>query len=168
MILVTIGTNDKRFDRLLKTVEQAVKAGVIRDQVVVQAGFTAYESSCMEVHDYFDQETFDRMLDEADLVITHGGVGTIMTALKKGKVILAAARLQKYHEHVNDHQIQLLESFDEKGYLIYMRDLEQFSVYYERAKEFRPMPYVSNTANMIGYLENWIAGEQAKKTGRSE
>ena len=49
MILVVLGTNDKPFTRLLKAVEDAVLSGDIKDEVIVQAGFTRYESSCMKM-----------------------------------------------------------------------------------------------------------------------
>ena len=123
MIFVTLGTNDKQFTRLLDACEKAIEEKVITDRVVVQAGFTKYESKNMEIFDYMDRDQFSTFMNSADLVITHGGVGTIMTALKERKKILAAARLSEYHEHVNDHQIQLLTSFEKEGYLIYMLDL---------------------------------------------
>ncbi|MBR0213838.1 MAG: hypothetical protein IJL95_03840 [Solobacterium sp.] len=55
MILVTLGTNDKRFDRLLAAVEKAVKEGIITDEVVVQAGYTSWQSDCIRVTDYLDR-----------------------------------------------------------------------------------------------------------------
>lgn len=85
MILVTLGTNDKKFTRLLDAVEQAIHEGAITGKVVVQAGFTEYESSDMEVIAYIDQQKFAEYMNQADLIITHGGVGTIMTALREKK-----------------------------------------------------------------------------------
>lgn len=162
MILVVLGTNDKPFTRLLKAVEDAVKSGDIQDEVLVQAGFTRYESDCMKVIDYIDQEAFSEALAKADVLITHGGVGTIMTGLRQGKTILAAARLAAYGEHVNDHQIQLLEAFESKGYLIYMKDLNDIRPYLKAAETFVPKPYVSQRDHMASLIENWI-DEHVKK-----
>ncbi|MBR0479575.1 MAG: hypothetical protein IJJ24_10835 [Solobacterium sp.] len=156
MILVSLGTNDKSFERLLKAVEKAMEDGTITDRVVVQAGFTDYHSERMEVFSSIPGEQFEKLMDEADLIITHGGAGTIMTALKKGKCILGAARLAKYHEHVNDHQIQLLTAFEEKGYLIYMHDLEKLPEYIRKAGDFTPQPFRSNTSVIVDYLNEWI------------
>lgn len=156
MILVTLGTQDKKFTRLLDAIEKAVEEGTIQERVVVQAGYTPYQSSRMEIFDYLEQDEFRRLLQEADLVITHGGVGTIMTALKSRKKILAAARLAQYKEHLNDHQTQLLETFEKQGYLIYMRDLSDIRPYLEQAKTFQPREYASNTSHMISLIEDWI------------
>ena len=156
MIFVTLGTNDKQFTRLLDACEKAIEEKVITDRVVVQAGFTKYESKNMEIFDYMDRDQFSTFMNSADLVITHGGVGTIMTALKERKKILAAARLSEYHEHVNDHQIQLLSSFEKEGYLIYMHDLSDIKPYLEKVKSFVPKMYQSNQEYFVNEIKNWI------------
>lgn len=156
MIFVTLGTNDKQFTRLLDVCEKAIEEKVITDRVVVQAGFTKYESENMEVFDYMDRDQFSTFMNSADLVITHGGVGTIMTALKERKKILAAARLSEYHEHVNDHQIQLLSSFEQEGYLIYMHDLSDLKPYLEKVKSFEPKTYQSNQEYFVNEIKKWI------------
>lgn len=156
MIFVTLGTNDKQFIRLLDACEKAIEEKAITDRVVVQAGFTKYESKNMEIFDYMDRDQFSTFMNSADLVITHGGVGTIMTALKERKKILAAARLSEYHEHVNDHQIQLLSSFEKEGYLIYMHDLSDIKPYLEKVKSFEPKMYQSNQKYFVNELKNWI------------
>jgi len=156
MILVTLGTQDKKFTRLLDAIQKAVDEGAIQERVVVQAGYTPYQSTSMEIFDYLEQDEFRRLMQEADLVITHGGVGTIMTALKNRKKILAAARLVQYKEHLSDHQTQLLETFEKQGYLIYMRDLSDIRPYLEQIKTFEPKEYASNTGHMISLIEDWI------------
>lgn len=156
MIFVTLGTNDKSFERLLKAVEGCIKNGIIDEEVIVQSGFTQFHSDLMKVQSSFPQDEFEQYINDARLIITHGGVGTIMTSLKKKKTIIAAARLAQYHEHVNDHQIQLLEAFDEQGYLIYAKDLEHLDEYLKKAQDFTPAPFESNTNHLVEFIEHWI------------
>ena len=156
MIFVTLGTNDKSFVRLLEAVDRLLQEGRIQERVVVQSGFTRYESSRMEVFSSVPAEQFGQLMDEADLIITHGGAGSIMTALKKGKKILGCARLAKYHEHVNDHQTQLLSAFEDMGYLLYVKDLDQLGDYIEKAADFTPAAFASNTQSFVSFLEQWI------------
>lgn len=156
MIFVTLGTNDKQFTRLLDVIDKAIQDGIIKDKVVVQSGFTKYHSDNMEIFESLDREKFAEFMNTADLIITHGGVGTIMTALKEKKKVLAAARLSKYHEHVNDHQTQILEAFDKDGYIIYMKDLNDLSKYLEQAKTFAPKSFESNQDNFVSFVSNWI------------
>ena len=75
MIFVTLGTNDKSFVRLLKAVEDCVRSGVIQEKVVVQAGYTQYESDCMEIFDYiegdatvFERGPLEKLADEGQLM----------------------------------------------------------------------------------------------------
>ena len=106
MIFVSLGTQDKPFVRLLDYLEHSN----IKDKIIVQAGFTDYESKKFEIHKYLDKDDFDKYIDEADLVICHGGVGTIVSCLNKNKKVLAVPRLSKYKEHQNDHQLQIVNA----------------------------------------------------------
>jgi UDP-N-acetylglucosamine transferase subunit ALG13 len=69
-------------------------------------------------------EEMDKYIEQADLVIAHGGVGTIFSAIKKGKKVIAVPRLEKYGEHINDHQIEICEELEKEGYILYYRDGE--------------------------------------------
>ena len=62
-------------------------------------------------------------INEADIVVSHGASGSIMKALNAGKKVIAVTRLEKYGEHINDHQIQNNEAFSSNGYVL-MADLE--------------------------------------------
>lgn len=156
MILVILGTQDKEFPRLLSAVEREIKKGNIKEKVVVQAGQTKYESKNMEILDLVSAPEFDKLIDKADLIITHGGVGSILNAIKKGKKIIAAARLKKYKEHHNDHQKQIIKEFADQGYLLELRDFNKLDKMLEKAKNFKPKKFVSNTNNMIKLLEDYI------------
>ena len=65
----------------------------------------------MKIFDLIPMDEFDEMIKKCDLLITHGGVGSIITGLKNNKKVIAAARLSKYNEHVNDHQLQIIDNF---------------------------------------------------------
>lgn len=156
MIFVTLGTQDKTFPRLLKYIEKNIKDGIINDKVIVQSGSTKYKSSVMDIKTFIDRDEFKNYLLNADLIITHGGVGTILEALKNDKKIIGCARLEKYGEHVNDHQVQLLETFNEAGYIIYAEDLERFPEYYKKVKNFKPKKYKFNQENFNKMLDKYI------------
>lgn len=153
MILVTLGTQDKPFTRLLEAIDNEIKKGNIQEEVIVQAGCTKYKSPNMKVLDYIPVNEFADLVSKADLVITHAGVGSILTALKQGKKIIAAARLKEFGEHTNNHQLQLLENFEQEGYLIALKDFDKLGEALEQAKDFTPKPFTSNTKYFISQLE---------------
>lgn len=156
MILVLLGTQDKEFPRLLEAVDREIKLGNIKDKVIVQKGLTKYESDNMEMFDLLPSNELDKLISKADLIITHGGVGSILSAIKKNKKIIAAARLAKYKEHHNDHQKQIIKEFADQGYLIELRDFNKLGKLIEKSKNFKPKKFESNTDNMIKLLENYI------------
>ena len=156
MILVTLGTQDKSFKRLLDAIQKEIDKGNIKDKVIVQAGCTEYKSNDMEIFDLIDREKFADLIKECDLLITHGGVGSILTGLKNNKKVIAAPRLAKYKEHTNDHQLQIIEKFDNAGLIIPLYDFDNLETILKTITKFKPQKYKSNTKNMIKLIEDYI------------
>ncbi len=156
MILVTLGTQDKPFTRLLDAVLREIEKGNIKDEVIVQAGCTNYETDKMKIFDLIPMEEFDTLMKKCDLLITHGGVGSIITGLKCNKKVIAVPRLSKYGEHVNDHQKQIIEKFSDNGNIIGIENLDDLGEALKKVKKFKPKKYKSNTNNMISLIEKII------------
>lgn len=156
LIFVTLGTQDKPFTRLLEAIEQEIENGNITDEVIVQAGFTKYKSDKMKIFDLISQEDFSNYMQKADLIITHGGVGSIITALNHGKKVIAAPRLSKYGEHVNDHQLQIIKCFEQKNYILPLYDFEKLNEVIEKSKTFIPSKFISNRDNFLKFIERLI------------
>lgn len=156
MIFVTLGTQDKEFTRLLEAIDREIEKGNIKERVVVQAGYTKYESKNMEIFDLIPTDEFNKYIKSADLIITHGGAGSILTAIKNNKKVIAAARLYKYKEHTNDHQKQIVKEFADEGYILELRDFNKLGKLIEKSKNFTPKKFVSNTPNMIKLIEDYI------------
>lgn len=156
MIFITLGTQDKPFDRLLKEVEKNIDNGTITEKVIVQAGCTKYKTDKMEIFDLCSIDELSKYISECSLLITHGGVGSIVEGLKNKKPVIAAPRLAKYGEHINDHQIQIINNFDKEGYIIGLNDMNELTEAIIRSKNFKPKKYKSNTSNMIKLLEELI------------
>ena len=122
MILVTLGTQDKEFKRILIEVERLIEVGKINEKVIAQIGNTKFETklpnSKMELIKFTTPKQLNELIQDSSFIITHGGVGTIIEGIDLGKKIIAVPRLKKYKEHVNDHQLQIIQNFDKKGYII--------------------------------------------------
>ena len=156
MIFVTLGTQDKSFKRLLENIDKEITNGTIKDKVIVQAGHTKYTSKNIEIFYLIDKDDFDKYIKECDLLITHGGVGSIITGLKNDKTVIACPRLAKYDEHINDHQLQIIDRFVENGYILSYHEKDDLKEILEKAKKFKPNKYKSNTKNMIELIANYI------------
>ena len=165
MILVSLGTQDRQFTRLLEAVEKQIKLGNIKEKVIVQAGETKYQSDCMEVFDLIPSKEFLKLLKECNVLITHGGVGTIIDGLHQHKKIIAAARLSEYGEHKNNHQKQIIQEFNKKQYILELDDFEKLDQKLKEIETFQPKEYESNTKQFICDLESYIDDELEDNKG---
>ena len=160
MIFVTLGTQDKHFDRLLTAVYKLETD----EKIVAQIGSTEFKSSKpednFEIHKFLTNEEFEKYMDEARVVITHAGVGTIIYGLKKHKKMIVAARLKKYGEHVNDHQLQILQTFASEGYIIPLENFDDLPKLLEM--EFTPKEWKSNNNTFNRKLFEEIYGVNEK------
>ena len=156
MILVMLGTQNNSFHRLLEEIDNLIEKGIIKEEVVVQAGHTKYESRNMKIFSLVPLEKLEKLIEKADLIITHGGVGSITLSLKKEKRVIAIPRLHEYHEHVNNHQKEIVETFNEKGYIIGIQDVKELEEALNRAKSFEPKKYYSNNKKMLKIIEDFI------------
>ena len=121
MIFVTVGTHHQRFDRLLNALVD------LDDDLVVQYGPGRPPSGVTHAEAFM---TFDAVLEalrEADVVITHAGVGSILCAIREGHVPLVVPRRRELGEHVDDHQVELARALDERGSVIAVWDVSKLA-----------------------------------------
>ncbi len=156
MILVLLGTQNNSFHRLLEEIERLIQDGIMQEEVVIQAGYTKYQSPNMKILDFISKEELEEWQNKADVIITHGGVGSILSSITKGKKVIAIPRLHQYEEHVNDHQKEIVELFNEKGYIIGKQGIEDLEEALKEVKEFKPQKYQSNHDKMLKIIEEFI------------
>lgn len=161
MILVLLGTQNNSFHRLLEQIEKNIENGNITEEVVVQAGYTKYEPKAikkkMKIFDTIPKKELDKLIEKANLVISHGGVGSMVTANQKGKKVIAVPRYKKYNEHVNDHQTDTIKIFEKKGYVLLAENVEDIDKALLQVKDFEPVIYEKDQkSNIIGIIEQFI------------
>lgn len=156
MIFVTVGSRSFPFDRLLEAVDQAVLRGEIQEKVFAQTGSGTYQPKAFESAAFLDHDQFDRKLEEASLVITHGGTGVIMNAVKRGRRVVAVPRLKCCKEVVDDHQLQLIRELEQMGLITACYDCGQIGEAVRRAMDMQMIPYQSNAAAIISSIEAYL------------
>lgn len=109
MIFVTVGTHEQPFNRLIKKIDNLVAKGNIKEKVIIQTGFSTYIPKYCEFHKMMSFEEMQAALRDARIVITHGGPSSFIEALQFGKVPIVVPRQEKFHEHVNNHQVEFTE-----------------------------------------------------------
>lgn len=153
MIFVSLGTQDKSFTRLLEQVEEAINLGYIKDEVIVQAGVTNFQSKKMKIYNLLSIDEFDIYMKTCDLLITHGGVGNILNGLRENKKIIAAPRLKKYNEHENNHQIQIVNEFEKQGYIIKLDEFDRLNEKIELSKIYKFKKFKSHNEKFVDLID---------------
>lgn len=156
MIFITVGSQKFQFNRLLKKVDELIEKKIIIENVFAQVGASDYKPVNYEYVDFMNQDDFNKKLDECDLLITHAGTGVIVNAVKKEKKVIAIPRLSKYGEHVDDHQIQLIDEFKELNFIEPCYEIENLEESLRNIKCNKYNKYVSNTDNIINSIVDFI------------
>lgn len=156
MIFVTLGSQKFQFNRMLIEIDKLIEEGKITDEVFAQIGASDYIPKNFNYKDFLAQDEFKDYMKKADLVITHAGTGAIVTALKNNKLVIAIPRLAKYGEHVDDHQIQLIDEFKELNFIEPVYEINELENALKIVKEKKYSKYVSNTKNIINDIEKFI------------
>ncbi len=154
MIFVTLGSQKFQFNRLLKAVDELLEHE--NEEVFAQIGYNDYKPKNYRYKQFLDREEFADIMDKSDIVITHGGTGAIIGAVKKGKKVIAVPRLAKYGEHVDDHQLQLVGQFKELNLICECQDTSRLSEALKMVRNTEYNTYKSNTENIIRSLEGFL------------
>lgn len=162
MIFVTVGTHEQQFDRLIKYVDELVESGVIDEDVVIQSGYSTYEPihcKSMSIIPYTDMI---RYIDEARIVITHGGPSSFIMPLQKGKIPIVVPRQKQFDEHVNNHQVEFCHKVAEVyGGLIIIDNIDELKASienYDSLIEHMDKGMESNNTKFCKKLECIIEG----------
>ncbi|GEO09889.1 glycosyltransferase [Segetibacter aerophilus] len=158
MIFITIGTQEP-FDRLIKAMDEI--APLLGDiEIVAQVSDSGYKVNNMKVLNFVSPIEFNKYFNTASLIISHAGMGTIISALEKEKPIIVMPRLVRYGEHRSDHQLATADKFKQLNYVHVASD--EFELKNKVLSLLHSMPkplyklgkYASN--QLIGSLESFL------------
>ena len=113
MIFVTVGTTD--FDALVRAVDLLVPQ--LDEEVEIQIGRGEYEPRNCSWFRF--ASSLEPYYERADVVVSHGGLGTVVEVLRRGGRLIGVANPDRYDQHQED----LLSHLAEEGYLIWCHDL---------------------------------------------
>lgn len=156
MIFITVGSQKFQFNRLLEEIDKLIEKKVIKEDVFAQVGASDYKPKHYEYKDFITQDEFKEYMSKCNFVITHAGTGAIITALKSDKKVIAIPRLAKYGEHVDDHQIQLIDEFKELNFIEPVYEIDKLEGAIKDIKKNKYNKYVSNTDTIIKDIEKFI------------
>lgn len=157
MIFITLGSQKFQFNRLLIEIDRLVEEKKINEEVFAQIGYSDYKPKNYKYKEFLDRDKFAEIMSRCNKVITHGGTGAIVGAVKRGKKVIAVPRLAKYGEHVDDHQLQIIEQFTEMNFILGVKEVDEIENKLMNLDEECFKDYVSNTENIIKSIENYLS-----------
>jgi len=136
-VLVTVGTHGP-FDRLVMEVERLIEEKKIRGRVAAQVGTGGYAPSNMETVATCTPEEMKGLQEDSEIVITHAGTGSILSALEAGCKVIAIPRSAWHGEHYDDHQIEILSEMRSRDAILGGFDPSDLEELLEKVGAFEP------------------------------
>lgn len=158
MIFITLGTQKFEFNRLLEKIDQLIEQNLIPDQVFAQIGFSTYTPKHYEYCNFLSQSEFDEKINSCSLLLTHGGVGAILTGLKYNKKIVALPRLKEFNEHIDDHQVEICEQFNKLGLILSSKEDKNLVDLINKSNTFIPNKYQLTDENqhIVNEIDDYL------------
>lgn len=156
MVFVTVGTHEQSFNRLVEYMDKWAKAH--DEEVIIQTGYSTYEPKNAKWSKLYPYQKMLEIIDQARIVITHGGPSSFIMPLQIGKTPIVVPRQYKYNEHVNDHQVKFAKEVERRmGTIVVVEDIEKLdgviAQYDEMRKEGKT---ISNNAKFNADLEKIV------------
>lgn len=120
MILVTVGTHDQGFDRLVCSMDRLARQ--CDERVIVQRGSSTYRPRYARHFRFTTGQEMVNLTREARVVVSHAAAGAIILSLNYGKPLVLVPRLRKLGEHLDDHQLELAKALDDAKMAIAVYD----------------------------------------------
>ncbi len=156
LLFATVGAT-LPFDRLVASVDQLRRDGVITERVLVQTGEGGLKPAGVECHETLPFDRILATLDEADIVVCHGGTGSLITALRAGCRVVAMPRLFRNAEHYDDHQEEVTGAFAARGLISVAHTTEELSAAIVDWRERLPRMATSDPAALRSHVSRLLA-----------
>jgi len=155
-VFVPLGTQRFPFGRLIVALNSLVEKGLYsKDEIVIQ-------SSVYPVKPIFKHITliphndFNKLIDEAEVVVTHSGVNSIISCMEREKPLVICPRLSKYKEHVDDHQNEIADLMRDKYDVLVCRDMHDLASFIDLAKTHKYKSWISHREELMNAIKNLI------------
>lgn len=155
-VLATVGAI-LPFDRLVSMVAEVKARGEIPEEILVQSGRGGLAPAGLTTVESLSFDEMQDALRKADIVICHGGTGSLITALRQGCRVIAVPRLFSKGEVYDDHQAEITNAFAERGLIMVANTADELSEALKVARSRPPRLATSDPSELIGYLNRLLA-----------
>lgn len=158
MIFISLGSQKFQFNRVLEEMDRLIKEKYIQCNVFAQIGYSTYIPKYYEYSKFLDKNEYLDKIENSSIVVTHGGTGSIINSVKKEKKVIGIPRLEKYGEHVDNHQLDIIDQFAEAELIYAIKEMDELLTALNQVESLNFRKYQSNTENVIKILEEYLLG----------
>lgn len=155
LILVTVGAT-LPFDRLIEGAQALIARGEIGEEVILQTGrgsrFPEGEQGSVRTVETLNFADLRAILRDAEIVVTHGGTGSLITALREGCRVVAMPRRFEHRELYDDHQVEIINAFSERGLIEVALEPQDLGAAIERARRKAPVMATTDPSDLLAWL----------------
>lgn len=155
LLFATVGTV-LPFDRLITSVATLKTEGAIEEEVVAQTGVGGVRPDGLQSVETLPFDSVREILKDADIVVCHGGTGSLITALREGCRVVAVPRRSSYGEHYDDHQFEITRAFAMRGLVAVAETPEELRLALQQVREREPVAATSDPSELIAHLRGLI------------
>ena len=150
MIFLTVGTQ-LPFDRLIRYMDSIAQQ--IDEEVIGQIGNTPYKPENYNFWPNLTPREFENKISQCRVIVSHAGIGSVLTAQKYGKPIIIVPRKAAFKEHRNEHQLATCKQLQgRKG--IYIADTAEEIYHYLSSVKLERQPDPSKNNDRNYFIEN--------------
>jgi beta-1,4-N-acetylglucosaminyltransferase len=129
----------------------------LNEDVVMQIGSSTYLPKHTKYFDFVDEETILEYFQNARIIISHAGAGTILNALSLGKIIILVPRLQEYGECCDNQQLEITKVLAESEEAIALYSIDQLESTIKNADSFN-ITWKPKDKKLVRFLKESIRG----------
>ncbi|WP_192986685.1 PssE/Cps14G family polysaccharide biosynthesis glycosyltransferase [Carnobacterium mobile] len=158
MIFVVLGTQKFQCNRLLKELDNLIEHCKIKEPVFAQTGYSDYKPLNYKYTDFMDKNEFEDNIKNCNLLITHSGVGTIITGMKFEKPIIVFPRLKEFKEHIDNHQLEIAETFSKQSFVLLCGKKDSLEEQIAKSDLYTFKHYISQREKNVSVIKEFLYG----------
>lgn len=156
LVFATVGAT-LPFNRLVESVAELKRRGDIFEEVLIQTGVGGHRPQDIRTVESLPFDEVERVLEAADIVICHGGTGSLVTALRRGCRVIVMPRQAALKEHYDDHQAEITRAFAARGLVTIANTVEDLGEALKIARARPPVCATTDPKALIDHLQALLA-----------
>lgn len=155
-LFVPLGTQKFPFGRIITALNELVKQGNYKPEEIIMQSALYPVKPDFTAFGLIPNEDFNRYMKEAEVIVMHSGVNSIISCMKLGKPLVICPRLHEYGEHVDNHQIEIATLMHDKYDVLVCTDMKDLLKLIEQAKTHKYKPWVSHREELLEAIRGLI------------